>query len=79
MIKYLKNKFCLLTKINHLELEVHNSNKVIEVLQEELEVLKKELANSYDVLANKKIELSNLNSYTKKLENKINSIKQLVL
>lgn len=59
-----------------LELEVHNSSKVIEVL---LVVLRKELADSYDVLADKKIELSNLNSYTKKLENKINSIKQLVL
>lgn len=64
MFKYLKNKYCLINKIKQLELEVHNQQQVLEVLQEEL--------------TNKTIELNNLNNYTKELEDKVNNVKAII-
>lgn len=64
MINYLRNRVCLITKVTELELLVHNQQQVLEALQEEL--------------TNKIIELNNLNSYTKELEDKVNNIKAII-
>lgn len=71
MFNYLRNKLCLVDSIKQLELEVHNQQQLIQVLQEQLEI-------SNEKLTDKNNELTTLDIYTKQLESKLNTIKQLV-